>query len=104
MTNKQYITKSLSGLNVTEDDIDIILAKAYLDGNAEADIRGCDIAIYVRMSTILKAAMINVSEGGYSISWNMDAVKAYYKALCSELGLENVLFSRPRVKNRSNCW
>lgn len=104
MTNKQYLTKALSGLNISEDDIDIVLLKASLDGEADADVRACDVATYQRMSVILKGVMQNVSEGGYSISWNMDAVKAYYKALCSELGLENVLFSRPRVKNRSNCW
>lgn len=46
----------------------------------------------------------NVSEGGYSISWNMDAVKLYYSALANELGVENVLVSRPKIRNRSNMW
>lgn len=104
MTNKQYLTKALSGLNVSGDDIDIILLKAYLDGDAEADVRGCDIATYHRMSIVLKGAMQNVSEGGYSISWNMEAVKLYYNALCNELGLENVLFARPKIRNKSNLW
>ena len=48
--------------------------------------------------------MQNVSEGGYSISWNVDAVKLYYNALCTELKLDNVLFSRPKIRNRSNIW
>ena len=56
------------------------------------------------MSVILKGMLQNVSEGGYSISWNMEAVKLYYAALCNELGKENVLVARPKVRNRSNIW
>ncbi|ERI85118.1 hypothetical protein HMPREF1981_02005 [Bacteroides pyogenes F0041] len=104
MTNKQYLTKALSGLNISEDDIDIVLLKASLDGEAEADVRACDVATYQRMSVILKGVMLNVSEGGYSISWNVEAVKLYYNALCNELGLDNVLFARPKIRNRSNLW
>lgn len=104
MTNKQYLTKALSGLNILEDDIDIVLLKASLDGEAEADVRACDVATYQRMSVILKRVMQNVSEGGYSISWNVEAVKLYYNALCNELGLENVLFARPKIRNKSNLW
>ena len=104
MTNKQYLTKALSGLNVTEDDIEIILVKSELDADADVDVRGCDMATYNRMSALFKGVMQNVSEGGYSISWNMDAVKLYYNALCSELGMENVLLARPKVRSRSHLW
>ena len=104
MTNKQYLAKVLSGLNISEDDINIVLLKASLDADAEADVRACDVATYQRMSVILKGVMQNISEGGYSISWNVEAVKLYYNALCNELGLENVLFARPKVRNRSNLW
>ncbi len=104
MTNKQYLTKSLSGLNISEDDVDIILVKSALGADAIVDVDKCDRAIYNRMSIVLKGVTQNVSEGGYSISWNMEAVKMYYNALCNELGLENVLFGRPKVRNRSNLW
>lgn len=104
MTNLEYITKSLSGLNVSSDDIDIILAKAELDGSSNVDFAACDNAIYNRMSIVLKSMTHNVTEGGFSVSWNIDAVKAYYNALCTELGKANVLFSRPKVRNKSNIW
>lgn len=104
MTNKQYLTKALSGLNVSEDDIDIILLKGSLEGDTVADVRACDVAIYDRLSVVLKGTMQNVSEGGYSISWNIDAVKLFYNALCRELGLENVLFARAKIRNRCNLW
>lgn len=104
MTNKQYLTKSLNGLNVSEDDIEIILLKSLIDADSTADVLVCDNAVYSRMSIVLKGATQNVSEGGYSISWNMEAVKMYYSALCNELGKENVLVGRPKVRNRSNSW
>ena len=104
MTNKQYLTKSLNGLNVSEDDIDVILLKSGIDSEATASVSVCDNAVYNRMSVILKGTTQNVSEGGYSISWNMEAVKLFYNALCNELGKENVLVGRPKVRNRSNYW
>ena len=104
MTNKEYLTKSLNGLNVTEDDIDIILVKSGLDGGADVYINGCDNAAYKRFSIILKGTLQNVTEGGFSVSWNMDAVKMYYNSLCNELGKENVLVGRPKIRNRSNVW
>lgn len=104
MTNKEYLTKSLNGLNVSEDDIDIILVKGGLVADDTVDTRGCDVSVYNRMSVVLKGMLQNVSEGGYSISWNMEAVKMYYSALCNELGKENVLVARPKVRNRSNIW
>ncbi|KAA6350868.1 hypothetical protein EZS27_001715 [termite gut metagenome] len=104
MTNKEYLTKSLNGLNVSEDDITIILLKSSLSGEASVDVPACDKAVYNRMSMVLKGAMQNVSEGGYSISWNVDAVKMYYNALCNELGKENVLTGCPKVRNRSDYW
>jgi len=84
--------------------MDIILLKASLNGAAPVDVRACDTAVYHRMSVVLKATMQNVSQGGYSVSWNMDAVRLFYGALCRELDKENVLEGRPKVRDRSNYW
>ena len=104
MTNKDYISKTLSGFGVTDDDIDIILLKADLDGADEVDVNKADNAIYDRFSIVLKGATQNVSEGGYSISWNVPAVKLYYSQLCHELGKPNVLEAKPKIRNKSNYW
>ncbi len=104
MTSKEYLTKTLSGFGLDSDDIDIILMKGGIDADADCDFKACDKAVYGRMSAVLKGTTQNVSEGGYSVSWNMDAVKLYYSALCNELGLENVLVSRPKIRNRSDMW
>ena len=104
MTYKEYLTKSLSSFEITDDDIDIILFKANLNKDDEADVRKADNAIYNRLTIVLKNMTQNISEGGYSISWNMDAVKLYYAQLCSELGKPNLLEKRPKVRNKSNVW
>lgn len=104
MTNKEYLTKTLSGLGVSDDDVDIILLKSGLNGSQEVDVKVADTAVYDRFSIVLKGTIQNVSEGGYSISWNMDAVKLYYNQLCSELGNKNILMLQPKIRNRSNYW
>lgn len=103
-TNKEYLTKSLGNLNVSDTDIDVILLKAGMDADAPADVKGCDLATYNRFSVILSTMTQNVSEGGYSVSWNMDAIKMWYNALCRELGKPNVLEAKPKVRNRSIFW
>lgn len=103
-TNKEYLSMSLGNLNVSDTDIDVILLKAGMDADAPADVVACDLAAYNRVSVVLASMMQNVSEGGYSISWNMDAVKLWYNAICRELGKENVLEAKPKIRNRSNFW
>ena len=36
------MTKSLAGLNITPDDIDIILLKGGIEADAVADVKSCD--------------------------------------------------------------
>ena len=108
MTNKEYLTELLNGLNISEGGITIILLKSGLDADAVVAFSDCDKAVYNRMSVVLKGMAKNtsISEGGYSESetWNMEDVKLFYNSLCNELGLENVLVGRPKVRNRSNLW
>jgi len=100
----EYLQKSLAGLDISDDDIKIILLKSGIDAGAEVDTLACDTAVWKRFSVVLRNAMRNLSQGGASISWNMDAVKLFYASLSSELGLENVLNPRPKIRNRSNFW
>lgn len=104
MTNKEYLTKSLNGLNLSEDDIDIILLKSNISADDAVNVKNCDMAVYRRFSVVLKGTMQNVTEGGYSVSWNMDAVKMFYNGLCNELGVDNLLVAKPKIRNRSNVW
>jgi hypothetical protein len=100
MTNKDYLLKALSKFQVSEDDIDVILAEGTLNPTSPLDLKACRMAIYKNLSNILPIA--NISEGSYSISWNIEAVKLYYNQLCAELGLRSALSAK--VKNSSNRW
>lgn len=101
-TNKEYISATLEGFNLSGSDIELILLKSSLNGSSPLDIEDCDNAIYNRLSIVLKATIADVSESGYSVSWDVDRLKMYYQTLCVELGKENVL--TPKIRNRSNYW
>lgn len=103
MTNKIYLTKRLSPLGIDEDYIDILLLKANLEPDVLADFQQCDFAIYKNFSIVLSNSSQNITEGGYSISWNMSAVRMLYDVLCKELGVNNVT-RRNKVRNKSNLW
>lgn len=98
-TNKQYLTATLSRFGLTDSDVNIIIAENP-ELNGPLNIQACKNAMHKSFSSILPLA--NVTEGGYSISWNMEAVKLWYGSLCSELGKPNVL--KTRIRNRSNLW
>jgi hypothetical protein len=99
-TNNEYFLAALSRFNVSQTDIDVMLLEAGLDGSASVDVTACKNAIYRGFSMMLPLS--NVSEGGYSVSWNMEAVKMYYNQLCKELGESNVLQSE--IRNKTNLW
>jgi len=100
-TNRQYLTAALSRFNVSTSDIDLILAEnTALNGDGTLNVTACKRAIHKSLSSLLPLA--NVSESQYSVSWNMEAIKIYYKSLCQELSLPNKL--RPALRDRSNYW
>lgn len=45
----------------------------------------------------------NVSEGGYSVSYDKDALMSYYKLLATRLKKPDLL-SKDTIKNASNKW
>lgn len=99
-TNKEYLTALLSRFSVNGNDVDLILLEAGLNADNSPDVTACKTAVYNSLSVVLPLA--NVSEGGFSVSWNIDALKLWYKSLCRELGKPDVLKST--VRNRSNLW
>lgn len=98
-TNREYIAASVAPFGVSESVIDLImLENPALEG--ALDVKACKLALYNKFSALLP--VVNVSEGGYSISGNLEAVKLWYKQLCSEIGKRDVL--KPQIRNRSNHW
>ena len=104
MTNLQYLKINCGGFGVTDDELTLILTNAGVAPSADADIDACDMVLYNHFSLVLRQALMNVSEGGMSVSWNIEAVKAYYAILCEKTGQPDVVFKRPAVRDRSKMW
>ena len=105
MTYTEWLTKTGARVNMSADDMQLILtnqAELIPDANATVNVRTAKLALCKEFAVVLP--MANVSEGGYSISWNMEAVKMWYNAMCKELGIDNTLESKPKVKGRSDLW
>ena len=95
MTYKEWITTTVKRFGVKAEDVELILAK-----NAEADPTTAKTALVKEFATVIPLA--NVSEGGYSVSWNWEAIKMWYNITCGELGI--IPANKPKVRNRSNVW
>lgn len=97
-TNREYLTVMLSRFGLTADDVDLIIAD-----NTELaeglDVAACKMALYKSLSVILNG---NISEGGYSLSWDTDRLKMWYNSLCREIGKPSAI--QPFVRDRSNLW
>lgn len=87
MTNREYITAVTSKFNFSDADIEVLFEnqKETIDPDAECDVKAAKTAIVREIATILP--LYNVSEGGYSISWNFDALRLWYRMACAELGI-----------------
>ena len=87
MTNREYITAVTAKFNFSDTDLAVLFEnqKATLDPDAECDVKVAKTAIVNEIASILP--LYNVSEGGYSISWNFDAIKLWYRMACAELGI-----------------
>lgn len=103
MTYKEWFSRTVSRLGVEGGDVDLMLANqqdAIPDPDAEVDTTTAKRALCKEFGSIIPLA--NVSEGGYSVSWNWEAIKFWYNQTCSELGITPM--TTPKVRNRSNRW
>jgi hypothetical protein len=103
MNYTDWITRTLSKFQISPTDVELILFNQRLiipDPNAEADVTTAKRAIVSELATIIP--LMDIGEGGYSISWNWDAIKFWYSQTCAELGLTPV--GAPTIRNRSNVW
>lgn len=86
MTNQEYIAATTQRFNFSESDIALFwVNQPTLDPEAEADATACKTALVKEIANIIP--LYNVSEGGFSISWNYEAIKMWYNATCAELGI-----------------
>lgn len=103
MTYKEWFSRTVLRFGVEGGDVDLMLANqqdAIPDPDAEVDTTTAKRALCKEFGSIIPLA--NVSEGGYSVSWNWEAIKFWYNQTCSELGITPM--TTPKVRNRSNRW
>lgn len=103
MTYKEWFSRTVSRFGVEGGDVDLMLANqqdAIPDPDAEVDTTTAKRALCKEFGSIIPLA--NVSEGGYSVSWNWEAIKFWYNQTCSELSITPM--TTPKVRNRSNRW
>lgn len=108
MTARDYIKKKLEQLNIDYNDelIDAELKQFGIDGDDEAtDVpeRKFDLFVYNVIPTVFLRAQ-SVSEGQYSVSYSVEALKAYYAYLSDKLGLPNKLTDGTIIRDISKRW
>ncbi len=103
MTYKEWMTKTAAKFQLNADDVELLLcnqSELIPDPSANVDVRTAKKALCLEFATVIP--MANIGEGGYSISWNWEAIKFWYNVTCAEVGLVPV--GRPRIRNRSDIW
>ncbi|HRQ17706.1 MAG TPA: hypothetical protein PL085_11560 [Agriterribacter sp.] len=104
MTISEYITASLGRFGVSSSDVSVLLDDAGLTGaDAVNDSNRTEVKrAMFNYIPLLLAGSGSVSEGGYSISYNISGIKTWYSFMAKELGLEDKL--KPTVKDATNRW
>ena len=103
MTYREWITATAKRFGATAEDVELILVNQTAlipDAEADADPTTAKKALVAEFASVIPLA--NVSEGGYNVSWNWEAVKMWYDITCGELGITPS--NKPKVRNRSDVW
>lgn len=106
MTIRDYIVSKFQsfGISMSEADLfdismDVDLDDKITDANRLDVLRS--IALSVIPQLLLRAK--SISENGFTISWDNDALLKYYAWLCNLLGIEDTL-NRSAVRDITNMW
>lgn len=89
MTNKEYITATLSRFNISESEIDLIMLNQNVIAPDEVDVEAARLAMFREIPLFIPLA--NISEGEMSVSWNIAAIKIWYSLLAQQLGEPDLL-------------
>ena len=103
MTYREWMTSTTNRFGIGAGDVELILcnrAELIPDPDAAVNPTVAKCALVAEFATVIPLA--NVSEGGYSVSWNWEAIKFWYNQTCGELGITPQ--GKPKVRDRSNTW
>lgn len=105
MTIGEYIKEktSLWSVELSDEVITLELSRVELDSSVTISAEtNLDQFFYNVIPDIILLPK-SVSEGGFSISYDKDAITAYYKILASRLGLPNLL-AKDTITDITNRW
>lgn len=105
MTIGEYIYKKIDQLNLgyPKDLADEMMVMLNIDEGGAIDQRSVDLFFYNVIPDVLMRPM-SVSEGQYSISYDKDAIIAYYRMLANRLGLDDMLAFENTIKDITARW
>lgn len=107
MTIKDYITSKFQsfGIELSEADlVDISMAVSLTDDFTQDNKNDVYLAIVKNVIPQLLLRPKSISESGFSISYDNDALKNYYSWLCNELGIEDNLNDVSKISDASDIW
>lgn len=107
MTIKDYITSKFQsfGIELSEADlVDISMAVSLTDEFTQDNKNDVYLAIVKNVIPQLLLRPKSISESGFSISYDNDALKNYYAWLCNKLGIEDNLNDVSKISDASDIW
>jgi hypothetical protein len=106
-TIRGYISAKLERyhIDLSDAELDAILADNNLVGTdtySSAASTSVKLAFVKCIPELLLQP--DIAEGGFSRKFDKAAIMTYYSMLCKELGVEDQLNPKPKLKNASNRW
>ena len=101
MTVNDYIQQKFQifGIQVSEADILDMCLTSKISGEDEMN-EHCCVRVSVAIAKFIPSLLLratSISEGGFSMSWNIQGIKDYYSFLCKQYGLKDELSNKPKV-------
>ena len=101
MTVNDYILQKFQtfGVNLSEADLLDMCLASKISGEDEMN-EDCHGRVSVAITKFIPSLLLratSISEGGFSMSWNIQGIKDYYSFLCKQYGLKDELGNKPKV-------
>lgn len=96
MTVHEYISQKFSTFGIQLSSADLLDIWSTNDMLTDVDRTSVQIALVKYIPELLLRP--NVSEGGVSLSFDREGIRQYYSLKCKELGLEDKLTEKPKIR------
>lgn len=107
MIIKEYIKSKFQQFGITLSDADLVDISLSVDLGEELSKENRNSVYLALVKTVIPQLLLrakSVSENGFAISWDNNALLKYYSWLCNELGIEDTLSRISKISNGTNRW